>query len=112
MVEVGAQVFASPPLPSRMRVWDTKGGSGVAFDRERGPRPIESGSRTVYLVTPVTYDASKADEEEVARAFDKVVKDGAAQGALDASGVASVGFCVIQPSGDEIPLGIESQGAA
>ena len=73
---------------------------------ERGLRSVEGGSRTVYLLTPVTYDASKANEEAVAQAFDKLVKDGASRGALDESGVASVGFSVIQPNGNEIPLGI------
>ena len=42
---------------------------------ERGLRSVEGGSRTVYLLTPVTYDASKANEEAVAQAFDKLVKD-------------------------------------
>ena len=79
----------------------------MAVDGERGLRPIEEGSRTVYLVTPVTYDGKKADEEEVAQAFDKLVKDATEAGALEHSGVKSVGFCVIQPTGDEVPLGIE-----
>jgi hypothetical protein len=78
----------------------------VASDRERGLRPVEKGSKTVYLTTPVTYDGEKADEEEVAQAFDSLVKDAAAAGALDDSGVESVGFSVIEPVGDEIPLGI------
>jgi hypothetical protein len=73
----------------------------------RQRRPEESGSRTLYLVTPVTYDGETADEEEVARAFDSVVKEAAAEGALKDSGVRSVGFSAIQPTGDEIPLGIE-----
>jgi hypothetical protein len=73
----------------------------------RRPRPQESGSRTLYLITPVTYDGEKADEEAVAQAFDGVVKDAAAAGALKDSGVESVGFSAIQPTGEEIPLGIE-----
>ena len=84
----------------------------MAADGDRGLRPIEGGSKTVYLVTPVTYDARKADEETVAQAFDKLVKDGTAQGALDDCGVASVGFCVIQPTGDELPLGIAPEEEA
>ena len=82
-------------------------GTQVGVDRNRPTKPIEDGSRTVYLATPVTYDSRKADEQEVAQAFDKLVKDGADEGALDEIGVASVGFCVIQPDGDEIPLGIQ-----
>ena len=79
----------------------------MATDRERGLRSIENGSRTVYLITPVTYDGERADAEDVAQRFDKLVKDATAAGALEDSGVKSVGFCVIQPSGDEVPLGIE-----
>ena len=79
----------------------------MATDREGGLRPIEDGSRTVYLITPVTYDGERADAEDVAQRFDKLVKDATAAGALEDSGVKSVGFCVIQPSGDEVPLGIE-----
>jgi hypothetical protein len=79
----------------------------VAVYAERGVRPIERRSRTVYLVTPVTYDGQKADEDEVAEAFDKLVMDATAQGALEDSGVESVGFSVIEPTGDEVPLGIE-----
>jgi len=79
----------------------------VATDRERGLRPIEDGTRTVYLITPVTYDGERADAEDVAQRFDRLVKDATAAGALEDSGVKSVGFCVIQPSGDEVPLGIE-----
>lgn len=81
-----------------------EGRIGVAA---RGPRPLEGGSKTVYLVTPVTYDGKKADEQEVAQAFDSIVKDAAGAGALTDAGVESVGFSVIQPTGDEIPLGIE-----
>jgi hypothetical protein len=73
----------------------------------RRGRPEEGGWRTLYLVTPVTYDGEKADEEEVAKAFDSVVKEAAAQGALKDSGVESVGFSAIQPTGEEVPLGIE-----
>jgi hypothetical protein len=79
----------------------------VATDRERQLRPIEDGSRTVYLITPVTYDGERADAEDVARSFDKLVKDATIAGALEDSGVKSVGFSVIQPIGDEVPLGIE-----
>ena len=79
----------------------------MATDRERGLRSIEDGSRTVYLITPVTYDGERADAEDLAQTFDKLVKDATAAGALEDSGVKSVGFCVIQPSGDEVPLGIE-----
>lgn len=79
----------------------------MATDRERGLRPIKDGSRTVYLITPVTYDGERADAEDVAQRFDKLVKEATAAGALEDSGVKSVGFCVIQPSGDEVPLGIE-----
>jgi hypothetical protein len=81
-----------------------RGGIGVGA---RGLRPLEGGSRTLYLVTPVTYDGEKADEEEVAQAFDSLVKGAVAAGALKDCGVESVGFSVIQPMGDEIPLGIE-----
>ena len=56
------------------------------------PGPPERGSRTVYLVTPVTYDGEKADEEQVAQAFDRLVKDGVAQGVLAERGVVSVRF--------------------
>lgn len=84
----------------------------MAFEAERGLRPVEGGSKTVYLITPVTYDANAADEQQVAQAFDKLVKDGTARGALDGSGVASVGFSVIEPSGDEVPLGIEPDRSA
>ena len=63
--------------------------------------------RTVYLVTPVTYDAAQAGDDDVAQAFDKLVKDATARGELDESGVELVGHCVIQPRGDEVPLGIE-----
>jgi hypothetical protein len=63
--------------------------------------------RTVYLVTPVTYDAAQADDEGVAQAFDKLVKNATAEGALDDQGVELVGHCEIQPRGDEVPLGIE-----
>jgi hypothetical protein len=70
-------------------------------------RPVEDGSRTVYLVTPVTYDGEQAEAEDVAQAFDKLVKDATKAGALQDSGVKSVGFSVIQPIGDEVPLGIE-----
>ena len=73
----------------------------------RGPRRHEGGSRTLYLVTPVTYDETRADEQAVAQAFDSLVKDATAAGALKNAGVESVGFSVIQPTGDEIPLGIE-----
>jgi hypothetical protein len=73
----------------------------------RDPRPLEGGSKTVYLVTPVTYDGKRADEQEVAQAFDSLVKDATAAGALKDAGVESVGFSVVQPTGDEIPLGIE-----
>jgi len=79
----------------------------VAADAKRELRAVEEGSRTVYLVTPVTYEADKADDEQVAQAFDRLVKDAAADGGLDDCGVASVGFSVIQPSGDHIPIGIE-----
>ena len=79
----------------------------MATDREGGLRPIEDCARTVYLITPVTYDGERADAEDVAQRFDKLVKDATAAGALEDSGVKSVGFCVIQPSGDEVPLGIE-----
>ena len=79
----------------------------MSVDGERGLRPVEGGSRTVYLLTPVTYDEKRADEEQVAQAFDNLVKHGVARGALEESGVASVGFSVIQPSEDELPLGIE-----
>lgn len=79
----------------------------MGANRERGSRPPERGSRTVYLVTPVTYDGEKVDEEQVAQAFDRLVKDGVAQGVLAESGVESVGFCLIQPNGDEVPLGFD-----
>lgn len=79
----------------------------MATNRERGSRPIEDGSRTVYLITPVTYDGERADAEDVAQSFDKLIKDATATGALEDSSVKSVGFCVIQPNGDEVPLGIE-----
>jgi hypothetical protein len=58
----------------------------------------------------VTYDAKRADEQEVAQAFDMLVREGAARGALEEGGVTSVGFSVIQPHGFEVPLGIEPQG--
>jgi hypothetical protein len=61
----------------------------------------------MYLVTPVTYNASQADDESVAQAFDELVKNATAQGALEDHGVELVGHCVIQPRGDEVPLGIE-----
>jgi hypothetical protein len=61
----------------------------------------------VYLVTPVTYEADMADDEAVAQAFDKLVQAGAARGGLEECGVASVGFSVIQPTGDNVPIGIE-----
>lgn len=80
----------------------------MGINGERATRPPERGSRTVYLVTPVTYDGEKADEEQVAQAFDRLVKDCVAQGVLAESGVVSVGFCLIQPSGDDVPLGIDS----
>ena len=79
----------------------------MATDRERGLRPIEDSARTVNLITPVTYDGERADAEDVAQAFDKLVKNATTAGALEDSGVKSVGFCVIQRSGDEVPLGIE-----
>lgn len=79
----------------------------MATDRGRGLRPTEDGAKTVYLITPVTYDGERADAEEVAQRFDKLVKDATDAGALEDSGVKSVGFCVIQPNGDEVPLGIE-----
>ena len=82
-------------------------GISVASDRKRDLRPEEGGSRTVYLVTPVTYDGEKAEAEEVAQAFDRLVKGAIEAGALQNSGVESVGFSVIQPTGEEIPLGIE-----
>lgn len=63
--------------------------------------------RTVYLVTPVTYDAAQAGDDDVAQAFDKLVKKATARGVLDDCGVELVGHCVIQPRGDEVPLGIE-----
>jgi hypothetical protein len=63
--------------------------------------------RTVYLVTPVTYDATQADDEGVAQAFDRLVKNATVQGALDDHGVELVGHCVIEPRDDEVPLGIE-----
>ena len=80
----------------------------MGINGERATRPPERGSRTVYLVTPVTSDGEKADEEQVAQAFDRLVKDCVAQGVLAESGVVSVGFCLIQPSGDDVPLGIDS----
>lgn len=101
-----------PPACPKDGTPGTQKGTEVDVDRKNDPKPVEGGSRTVYLVTPVTYDASRADDEEVAQAFDRLVKDGAGQGALDESGVASVGFCVIQPNGDEVPLGIEPEEAA
>lgn len=61
----------------------------------------------MYLVTPVTYEADMADDETVAQAFDKLVQAGAARGGLEECGVASVGFSVIQPTGDNVPIGIE-----
>lgn len=61
----------------------------------------------MYLVTPVTYDAPKADDESVAQAFDKLVQAGAAQGGPEECGVRSVGLSVIQPLGDDLPIGIE-----
>lgn len=67
----------------------------------------DRGLRTVHLITPVTYDADKADDDGLAQAFDKLVKSATAQGALDDHGVELVGHCVIQPRGDEVPLGIE-----
>ena len=82
-------------------------GSEVPADAKRELRAVESGSRTVDLVTPVTYEADKADDERVAQAFDRLVKDAAAEGGLEDCGVASVGFSVIQPTGDNIPIGIE-----
>ena len=82
-------------------------GSEVPADAKRELRAVESGSRTVYLVTPVTYEADKADDERVAQAFDRLVKDAAAEGGLEDCGVASVGFSVIQPTGEDIPIGIE-----
>ena len=79
----------------------------MATDRDRGWRSTRGGPRTGYLITPVTYDGERADAEDVAQRFDKLVKDATAAGALGDSGVKSVGFCVIRPSGDEVPLGIE-----
>jgi hypothetical protein len=108
MAEIAAARSSPPQLPQRQGFESGQGrGFGVAVERGRGLRPIEEGSRTVYLVTPVTYDGEKADAEEVAQAFDKLVKDATSAGALTDSGVESVGFCVIQASGDEVPLGIE-----
>lgn len=78
----------------------------VEADR-RGLRPVEGGSRTVYLVTPITYEGAKADDETVAQAFDQLVQTRAAEGALEDCGVASVGFSVIQPRDEYIPIGIE-----
>jgi hypothetical protein len=100
----------SPGFRSQARAKGRAGMEGGIGLAARGPRPLEGGSRTLYLVTPVTYDAERADEQAVAQAFDSVVKDAAAAGALKDAGVESVGFSVIQPTGDwdEVPLGIEA----
>lgn len=67
----------------------------------------ERSLRTVYLVVPVTYDAEQADDDCVAQELDAVVRNAAAREALERCGVESVGHCVVQPRGDEVPLGIE-----
>jgi hypothetical protein len=79
----------------------------VAEETEGRSRPVEGGSRTVHLVTPVTFHTEHADEERIAQAFDKLIKDGAARGDLADCGVTLVGFSVIQPAGSDLPLGIE-----
>jgi hypothetical protein len=94
----------SAPVP---RLLKRRGDLQVGENARRRSRPVEGGSRTVYLVTPVTYDAEKADDETVAQAFDKLVQAGTADGGLEECGVSSVGLSVIQPTGDHLPMGIE-----
>ena len=61
----------------------------------------------MYLVTPVTYEADKADDEAVAQAFDKLVQAGAARGGLEECGRRIGGVRRDPADGDNLPIGIE-----
>jgi hypothetical protein len=76
-------------------------------ENARRLKSVEGGSKTVYLVTPMTYEGAKADDERRGTGVRQACADRGRRWWSGECGVASVGFSVIQPTGDDVPIGIE-----